>query len=147
MSRKHSSLAVINLGRECSQVLVYQDNQILFDRSIDIGGNTFDEIISKQLEVSLIEAKMLREKYCHSDAHDDLAMEIHNSLRDVGVMLVREIALCLRCFDATVCDGRSRYAVLTGDECEQLWLQDLLKYQTDLCFRIVDSFNCDKYLK
>jgi type IV pilus assembly protein PilM len=58
----------VDIGSSATRAMVAQDQQILFARSIPVGGEHFTRAVAKQLEMSVEDARILRSKICHAQA-------------------------------------------------------------------------------
>jgi len=126
--------AILDMGCEATRVVVARGRQIVFIKSIDIGGSRLTEAAAKQLNLSVEEAGELRSLIMSKHVETDSASEetrqqgggkevsesvywtIHDAVRGELEALGREIALCLRYCSVTFRGLRAERIILTGGQ-------------------------------
>ena len=127
---------IIDIGLSDTRVVVARGQQIVFLKSIPIGGQKFTEAVAAELNISLEEAHELRrrciqiesthrgDESSENDAPQDqntgprnpVDWSIHDALRSEVEQLAREIALCLRYCSVTFRGLRPTQVTLCGGE-------------------------------
>jgi type IV pilus assembly protein PilM len=128
---------IIDIGLSGSSVVVARGRQILFIKSIDIGGRRLNEAVAGQLNLSYDEACELRLRSIAQSATDHRAPEpddaagsapatrvdppavnwtIHDALRVEMEGLAKEVALCLRYCSVTFRGLRCDHVTVVGGE-------------------------------
>ncbi len=125
---------LLDMGSEATSIIVARGRQIIFIKSIDIGGRRLTSAVAKQLNLSVEEAVELRglimkedpedhspESHGEQDPKDRQASEsvawtIHDALRSEVEALAREIALCLRYCSVTFRGLRRESVTVTGGQ-------------------------------
>ncbi len=122
---------VVDLGCSATRVVVARGRQIVFIKSIDIGGRKFSEAVATQFNLSYADARQIRVKKAgelaanpsgpgepqrdKSDA-ESLDWNIHDAVRAHVEALSGEIALCLRYCSVTFRGLRPAQVILSGGE-------------------------------
>ena len=137
---------VLDIGHSATRVIVSRGRQVVFIKSIDIGGRKFTGAVAAQLNLTYPEARDLRlrkmREYEQSAAADgaepqgegarnrsDLEWSMHDAIRGEVETLAREVALCLRYCSVTFRGLRPRQITLSGGETYDRTLVDLLTGQ------------------
>lgn len=115
---------IVEIGRSATRVVVARGRDIVFIKSIDIGGLKFSEAVARQLGLELVEADELRlkasrehgEKQRMQGGEVDLDWTLHDAVRGELEALAREISLCLRYCAVTFRGLRPEKIMLTGGE-------------------------------
>jgi type IV pilus assembly protein PilM len=94
---------VVDIGNSSTRVIVARGRQVVFIKSIDIGGRMLTEAVSRSLNLSFKEAHDLRMLIMRDEPRpggetvsDNVNWTLHDALRAQAEALGREIALCLR---------------------------------------------------
>ena len=131
-SDEQSVSVIADVGFRASRVLVARGRQIVFVKSIDIGGSRFTEAVAKQLNMPPAEAAELRLRQARENrtpsarnalgdatkgaSADSIAWTLYDAIRGEVDLLGKEIALCLRYCSVTFRGVRPSGVVLTGGE-------------------------------
>jgi len=115
---------IADIGRSATRVIVARGRDIVFIKSIDIGGEKFSESVARQLGLELVEADELRLKSIrehgdkpHEEGREaDLDWTLHDAIRGEVETLAREISLCLRYCAVTFRGLRPEKIMVTGGE-------------------------------
>ncbi len=121
---------VLDIGASSTRVVVGQGRQIVFIKSIDIGGNRLSNSVARQLNLSFEEAidlrSMLIKEQNNRDEQSDqvenprltksVGWTIHDALRVEVEALSKEVALCLRYCSVTFRGLRSQNVIVTGGQ-------------------------------
>lgn len=130
---------IVDCGRSGTRMVVARGRQILFIKSIDIGGARFTEAVSRQLHLTVDEADDLRQRVAQaaidsrpSQAPPEAgatAWAVRDALRGEVESLGKELALCLRYCAVTFRGLRADRVTLTGGEAYDPAVQELLTEQ------------------
>ena len=132
-SDEESVSVIVDIGYSATRVIVARGRQIVFVKSIDIGGAKLTEAVSKQLSIPLQEAEELRMRAVGQPAEESDTQEpsqdtqarsprdtvdwtLHDAMRTEIEMLGKEIALCLRYCSVTFRGLRPKRITLTGGQ-------------------------------
>ncbi|MFA6133710.1 MAG: pilus assembly protein PilM [Phycisphaerae bacterium] len=117
---------VVDVGYSGTRVVVGRGEQVVFIKSIELGGRHMVEAVSKQLGLGFDEACQLRQRMIRqrSDAmikgqagvDGNLDWTMHDAIRAEVESLASEIALCLRYCSVTFRGLRPSQIVLCGGE-------------------------------
>ena len=120
---------VVDLGASGTRVVVARGRQIVFIKSIDIGGRRLTESVARHLNVAPSEAaemrmrsgrELTRESDSDEDApvvdRDSVNWTLHDAVRGEAEQLAKEISLCLRYCSVTFRGLRPQRIMLTGGE-------------------------------
>jgi len=122
---------VVDMGCSATRVVVARGRQIVFIKSIDIGGRKFTEAVAAQFNLGYADARQLRVKKAKElsgnlpspvaspqgkSAADSLDWNIHDAVRANVEALSSEIALCLRYCSVTFRGLRPAQVILSGGE-------------------------------
>ncbi len=122
---------LVDVGFQCSQVVIGRGREINLIKMIDIGGRHLHEAVSRKLGISFDEARALRRRLEHADNNDDKSKDsvrqaVYDAMRTVSEELSREIALCLRYYSVTFRGHRpSRVRVVGGEACDPQLIRQL----------------------
>jgi type IV pilus assembly protein PilM len=134
---------LIDLGRQSTRVVVARARQVVFVKSIGIGGRDLVRTVSEQLNLSEAEADELRLKIMREQSSggerdapdtgerpakpgDSVQWTVFDAVRGKVEELAREIMLCLRYCAVTFRGLRPRQVLLTGGEAYDPALLNLL---------------------
>lgn len=110
---------LIDVGTNCSQVLIGKGRDISFFKAIEIGGSDFNSAVSKKLGISPDEARGLRRRLwspSDSNPQDPVRQAVLDSTRSTMENLTKEISLCLRYHSVTFRGQRPVRIRLGGGE-------------------------------
>jgi type IV pilus assembly protein PilM len=110
---------MIDLGMQRSQVLIGKGRDISFFKSVDIGGATFNEAVSKKLGITVEEARTLRRRINGSDEgaqRDPVRQAVLDATRSIMEDLAKEVSLCMRYYSVTFRGQRPARVRLFGGE-------------------------------
>ncbi|MCG3137899.1 MAG: hypothetical protein HJJLKODD_01754 [Phycisphaerae bacterium] len=123
---EHDNAQVIaDLGQHCSTITMVRDGQVIFAKTIAIGGNTLDEYTAKHLNLSLSEAAQVRRQILQTHAHpQQSARSLDSEVLDAASeatkpaleQLAKEIGLCLRYYAVTFRGVRPEMIICCGGE-------------------------------
>lgn len=132
---------LIDLGRRASRVVISRGRQIVFIKSIDVGGQKFTEAVARQVNISAPEAYELRLRVNSQASPPREAAEgtapqgadrsavnwtIRDAVRSEVEALGKEVALCLRYCSVTFRGLRPDRIVVTGGEAYDQAVVELL---------------------
>jgi len=148
---------VVDVGVSATRVIVARGRQIVFLKSIDIGGRRFTSVVAAHLNLSCVEANELRMRVMkeqsrqsrdgepapgddgpadHRDApreaKDALRWSMFDAVRGEVESLAKEIALCLRYCSVTFRGLRFVTVTLTGGEAYEPALRELIGQHLNL---------------
>ncbi len=134
---------LVDMGLLATRVIVARGRQIVFIKSIDIGGKNFNEAVSKRLNLSVEEARDLRLRSMFetstpegtpesepdaapTDRAESVSYAIRDAIRSEAEALGREIGLCLRYCSVTFRGLRPDRITLVGGEAYDPAARELL---------------------
>lgn len=128
---------VVDIGAAASRVIVARGRQIVFLKTIDIGGRKLTEAVASQLNISYAEAAELRMVLSRGEPDSAQApmrgnWTIHDAIRSEVEALAREIGLCLRYCSVTFRGLRPEQVVVTGGLSHDRTLMELLSENLNL---------------
>lgn len=121
---------IIEIGYSSTRVVVARGPQILFLKTIDIGGRRFNEVVANHLNLSFEEAYELRLQMMNESASrgrneitentmpqtGSTQWSVYDAVRGEVESLAKEIALCIRYCSVTFRGLRCTTATVTGGE-------------------------------
>jgi type IV pilus assembly protein PilM len=128
---EQSVSVLVDMGSSATRVVVARGRQIVFIKSIDIGGAKLAEAVAGQFNLSCEDARQLRVKKAREHlknlseqqegqdgkpAQDSLDRSVHDAVRAQVESLAGEIALCLRYCSVTFRGLRPGQVILSGGE-------------------------------
>ncbi len=135
---------LVDIGASGTRVIVARGKQIVFVKSINIGGQALTEAVARQLNLTNSEAHELRmrppklQQRTDDEAGDEQSelssvdWTIHDAVRGEVENLAREISLCLRYCSVTFRGLHPQRVTLTGGEVYDTLLVRLLGEQVAL---------------
>jgi len=139
---QQQSVVFVDVGDRLTTVVFGRGGEISFVKQIPIGGRKFTGQVAQKLDISLAEARRLREKMRLENNPAPLQPQVPGEPLDAGtrqvitdaigsvaVELAREIALCLRYFTVTFRGKRVERAFLSGGEAHEDILLNVLRRQ------------------
>jgi len=152
-SDEQSVSVIVDIGYASTRVIVARGRQIVFVKSIDVGGAKLNAAVSKQLGIPLQEAEELRmrvmgktpaptdEEAPSTDPQvrpqrDTVDWTLHDAVRAEIEMLGKEIALCLRYCSVTFRGLRPDGITLTGGQAHDPAVVNLLSEHLNLPCRV-----------
>lgn len=125
----------LEIGYTATTIIVTRGAHVSFIKVVDIGGDQFNEAVSRTLDVSKDEAADLRIRLMESGRRGDgadsgvpaeIASAIGDALRPLIERLCREVQLCLRYFAVTFRGGRPESLTVVGGESAEPRVVELL---------------------
>jgi type IV pilus assembly protein PilM len=120
---EHEVHVLVDVGLRCSQVIIGKGHEISFYKPIDVGGQKFNEAVSRKLGISLEEASALRRRLAETpvgaedaEKRDPVRHAVGDATRSIMEELAREISLCLRYYSVTFRGQRPNRVRLVGGE-------------------------------
>ncbi len=132
---------VVDVGEDCSRVVILRDRHVVFFKTIDVAGAAFDQAVARQVSMPVEETRQLRGEFTpngNGNATDSARRALAEALRGPVTELSREIELCLRYFGVTFRGARPETLTLVGVEADQPWLADMLAEQSGLGVKVGD---------
>lgn len=131
---------LVDIGWRRTQVVIGRGRDMSFFKPIDIGGQNFNEAVSRKLEITSDEAQELRRRInseqaqkdspspsgVHDVRKDPVRQAVFDSTRALMEELAREISLCLRYHSVTFRGQRPSRLRLIGGEALDPQLQSVL---------------------
>lgn len=136
----------VDLGYSATRVIVSRGPEIIFIKSVPIGGRRFDELVAEQLSLSQLEAIQVRLRLHRQHiatvtgqgAGEPVAENVRraalDALRPALEQLGKEIGLCLRYCSVTFRGQRADAATVVGGEASDLDILRVLSDQVNLPF-------------
>jgi type IV pilus assembly protein PilM len=128
---EHEVHVLIDIGLRASQVIIGKGRDISFFKPIDIGGQKFNEAVSRKLGISMDEAVALRRRLGESAQEeaakkDPVRQAVFDATRSIMEELSRETSLCLRYYSVTFRGQRPNRVRLIGGEANDPQLLSIL---------------------
>ena len=128
---EHEVHVLIDVGLRSTQVIIGKGREISFYKPISVGGQQFNEAVSRKLGISMDEAVALRRRVGEAAGADDAKRDpvrqaVCDSTRSIMEELSREISLCLRYYSVTFRGHRPNRVRLIGGEANDPQLQSIL---------------------
>ena len=134
---------VLDLGSCATRVIVARGRNVVFVKTIDIGGKAFDEAVAVQLNLDIVDASELRDRVMQEhakllsenrkseqqaceDPRSDVDWTIRDAVRGKVEELAREIGLCLRYCSVTFRGLRPNSVLMAGGEVYDPAIMELL---------------------
>ena len=136
---------IVDIGYSATRVVVSRGRDVVFIKSLKIGGQTFTDAVAGQLNLTYDEASDLRmrsmregtpprteeavpedEEASPTRHRSSVEWSIHDAIRGQAEALAREISLCLRYCSVTFRGLRPKAVTLTGGETYDRALVELL---------------------
>ncbi len=147
---RNSVNAFVDVGYAATRLIVSRGPEIIFFKSIPVGGSRLDELTSEQLDLSLAEASQLRLRLHRQQMMQALGIEgegeekvgentrqaLADALRPAIEQLSKEIALCLRYCSVTFRGIRCDEVTAVGGEAHGQDLLRMLSDQVNVPFRV-----------
>ncbi|MEO0514509.1 MAG: pilus assembly protein PilM [Planctomycetota bacterium] len=145
LSETHDASMVnvtLDVGQSSTKVLIALDAQVRFYKPIEIGGGSFESVLSGAMSISLDESRDLLRALGSPPTHDETQPQeerlgeatrtaVMEALRPTLGELAREIGLCLRYYGVTFRGARPSRAQLVGGAATP-WLASALSESTGL---------------
>ncbi len=135
---------LMDIGSSATKVLAAYGRQVMFVKTITIGGWQLNEAVAERLGIDTIEASELRLQVMRAGEDDVVAAAggettyraLHDGIRRPAEELAREVNLCLRYCAVTFRGFRPDSITLLGgqayDPCLREWLNEHLNVRCDL---------------
>jgi type IV pilus assembly protein PilM len=111
------SLAILDIGDRGSEFIITRNDQLIFYKNVEIGGNHIDSAVAQKLGITLLEAAQMRARLSN-DANNEsaapLAQALQDAIRPTLEELGRELDMCMRYFVVTFRSARPDLIALTG---------------------------------
>lgn len=117
---------ILDVGYGSSKVLIARANHIVFFKSIDVGGRTFDGLVAQRLNISPADAAEVRRKAIlgasepkaadASGTETPVEHAVFDAIRPAVVEVAREVSLCLRYYSVTFRGRRPETGMIVGGE-------------------------------
>ncbi len=123
--------AIVDVGKRLSRVLILRGRNIVFYKTIDVGGEHLSEAVARQLHVSIEDAAKVRRQYVgmkESDtsegrggdslfgkrSREEIGRSLYDATRKTLDGLASEIGLCLRYYTVTFRGARPNHIDMVG---------------------------------
>jgi type IV pilus assembly protein PilM len=139
---RQSRALLVHLGYSRTAALVAQNDDLLFVKYIDVGGQHFDLAVARHLKMDLHDAVSLRRHNGDRRAElqdPEVARGVAEALRPVLERLANELAMCVRYHSVTFRGQPIVRTVLGGGEATN-GLADYLSKHLDLKTELSDPF-------
>jgi type IV pilus assembly protein PilM len=127
---------LIDIGARRTQVIIGKGRDICFYKPVEIGGLHLLDAVGRKLNITIDEAKALRQRLLDSEEsiepaaptrRDPVRKAVFDATRSVAEELGQELAMCLRYFTVTFRGHRPTRARLLGGEATDPQLQSVLQ--------------------
>jgi type IV pilus assembly protein PilM len=133
---------LIHVGHSRTAAIVAQDDELLFVKYIDVGGQHFDAAVARHLKMELPEAIALRKHNGdrRADMQDpEVAQSISDAIRPAVERLSFELSMCIRYYSVTFRGQPISRLLLSGGEATST-LADALGKQLAMKAELSDPF-------
>jgi type IV pilus assembly protein PilM len=126
---------LIDIGARRTQVIIGKGRDVSFYKPVEIGGLHLLDAVARKLNITIDEAKALRQRLLDSEdsidppapgRRDPVRQAVFDATRSVAEELGQELAMCLRYFTVTFRGHRPTRARLLGGEATDSQLQTVL---------------------
>ena len=119
---------LVDVGVRQSQVVIGRGREITFNKNIEIGGRTFNDLVARKLGLSADEAADLRRRFNTLEAAeaDPVRQTVLNATRAKMAELAHEVSLCLRYYSVTFRGQRPTRVRLLGGEAADNQLRQIM---------------------
>lgn len=136
--------AVLDVGYSGSMLLILRGRQIVFCKSVPIGGRHLDQRVAERLDIDPSAASELRQARMNNagtlaESTDGAVAE---AARPVLAELGRESMLCLRHFSVSVRGDRPDHIVISGAHAAEAGLAEMLESACRLPVQLDDESSC-----
>jgi type IV pilus assembly protein PilM len=112
------TLALLDIGHAGSQFIITRDEQLIFYKHIEIGGQMIDAAVGQKLGITPVEAAQMRARLASNDGSNEsagpLAEALQDAIRPSLEELSRELDMCMRYFAVTFRGTRPDLIAVTG---------------------------------
>jgi len=137
----------VDIGSRTS-VVIARGRQIVFVKTIPLGGDVFNRSVAECLDLSVVEAEALRRRIsrrargdtAHPEEPDRVRRAVADAIRCQVEELAGEIGLCLRYYGVTFRGARPRSITFTGGEAHDPDLPNLLGDRLGVRVEVGDPF-------
>ena len=139
---RKSRALVVHIGYTRTAAVIAQGEDLLFVKYIEIGGQHFDQAVSRHLRMEMPEAVSLRKHNGDRRAEmqdPEVARSVFEAIRPVVERLASELAMCVRYHSVTFRGQPLVRLVLGGGEATN-HLLEILGRQIDLKCELSDPF-------
>lgn len=126
----------VHLGSANTSVVIAQDQQVLFVKYLELGGQQMDEAVARSLELPMGDAVGLRRHNGDRRAEQqdpEISRSVSSAVRPVVDRLCNELAMCIRYHSVTIRGKALARGVITGGEATAA-LAETLSRRLDLKF-------------
>lgn len=139
--------AMVDIGYNHSNVVVFRGRQVSFYKMIDAGGRQLTEAVAERLGLPVDEAADLRRKISRGESQDDaqsgnsarrdsIDRAVFEAIRPIAGELAKEIGLCLRYHSVTFRGARPAELSLLGGEATDPHLARIVAEQLEMEVRV-----------
>lgn len=130
-------VALVNVGASSMNINVLKNGVSVFTRDIQVGGNTFNQEIQKQLGVTGAEAETVK---LGGDLSDVDTTEVSNVLKETMDHLSQEIQRSLDFYSATSSDSEIEKVYLSGGVAKTDGCLNSIQERLDLPVELLNPF-------
>ena len=110
--------AVLEIGRECSNLVVMSGDRAVFAKTIGIGGTSLDASTSDRLGIDVATAKQVRQDAANGRLDMELERPLRDAIRRCSEELANEVAMSVRYVAVAARIGAVRVMHVCGEEAE-----------------------------
>jgi type IV pilus assembly protein PilM len=118
--------ALLGIGHGGSQFLITRNDQLVFYKHIEVGGNAINEAVAQKLGITAIEAGQMRTRLAAQSGSGEesapLGQALQDAMRPSLEDLSKELDMCMRYFVVTFRGSRPDLITLTGRQATCPWL-------------------------
>ena len=145
--------AIVEIGRRGGVVMVLRGNQIAFCKTLEIGGEQFDQAVADHLELDLPAAADLRlsrlsqkrptpnpeDQTTLDEGESDTDRVVYEAVRPLLYALIKEVAVCLRYYGVTFRGQPPEIMILTGSDAREPYLAEIMQRACQVPVRADDE--------
>ncbi len=121
--QKESCIAILDIGKSKTNVVVCWEGNVLFDRTIDLAGDKITESISNSLEIDFKRAELMKT----NEGTNNKGVVINQIVIPVLNILIKELKLTLESFKKVYPTIEPTKIILTGGTARLKGLKDFLQ--------------------
>jgi type IV pilus assembly protein PilM len=129
-------MALLHIGHVTSQFIIVRNDQMVFFKHVEFGGQTIDLAVAQKLGISQLEAAQMRSRLGNSDSEGEGAVPLQQALQDairpLMEELARELDMCMRYFVVTFRGARPDLIAVTGRQADCPMILDSLSHSLGL---------------
>lgn len=119
--------AVLEIGQDCSNLVVMSADRAVFAKTIAIGGRSLDQSASERLGIDVVTAKQVRRDAANGRLDPELDRPLRDAIRRSVEELANEVAMSVRYVAVAARIGAVRVMHVCGEEAETPGLTEAIQ--------------------